>query len=91
MLHITIVADPAAGGSGALGGLGQIEIRSGLFQMGSIDQAAVDSHLSIGGHEYVITSVDVKPHGSEQSVTITVAPIERDPFEQTREEKQPEW
>lgn len=92
MLHITIVADEAAGGAAVLGGIGPIEIRSGLFQMGSIDNAAVDSHLRIGGQEFVITGVDIKPEsGAEQSVTITVAPAGRDPFEQTRAAKQPEW
>ena len=89
-MHITIVGDSSA--RDALRGLGPIEIRSTLFQMGSIDNAAVDRHVTIGGRRFVITSVDVHPEGGpENAVTVTVAPADDDPFEETREEKQPEW
>ncbi|HEX2171268.1 MAG TPA: hypothetical protein VHL09_02340 [Dehalococcoidia bacterium] len=90
MLHIKIVPDNATEPA-AFGGLGSLEIRTNLLQLGSVDHAAVDSHLSIGGRQYVITSVDLHPGGDEQAVTLTVAPADQDPFEETREEKQPEW
>ena len=72
--------------------LGEIVLRSSLFQMATADRALTDSEVTIGGRRYVITDADLVSRGdAEPTLTIEIAPASNDPFDQTREEKQPEW
>ena len=92
-MEITIRVDPAgAGGGDRLAGLGEIVLKTPILHLGSLDRGLVDSQLTIGGRRYVVSDLDVKPGaGSDAAVTIEITPAENDPFDETREEKQPEW
>ena len=92
-MEVTIKADQASVESkDPISRLGEIVIKTPIFQLGSLDRGLVESELTIGGRRYVVSDLDVKPgDGSEATITIEIAPAGDDPFDETREERQPEW
>ena len=92
-MEITIRVDRAGtGGDDQLARLGEIVLRTPILHLGSLDRGLVESQLTIGGRRYVVSDLDVKPGaGSDAAVTIEITPAENDPFDETREERQPEW
>ncbi len=91
-MEITIRADQAnTNPNDPFAGLGSIVLRTDLLRLGNLD-AAAESEVTINGQRYVITDVQVKPRSqSDAVVTLEVVPASADPFEETREERQPEW
>ncbi len=92
-MEITIRVDRAGvGGDDQLARLGEIVLKTPIFQLGNLDRGLVDSQLTIGGRRYVVSDLDVRRGtGPDASIMIEITPAEDDPFDETREEKQPEW
>ena len=91
-MEITIKADQSnTSPNDPFAAVGSIVLRTDLFRLGNLD-AAAESEVTTNGQRYVITDVEVKPQSqSDAMVTLEVVPASADPFEETREERQPEW